>query len=603
MGLFGGVLRHALKGIAVLALLFSAAADAGEKTVWLVRPLYPGQEALVAKIEQSLIAIIPDAQRADEIIGLKELAKHLGGAKLDTLPCLSGEERCADPIDPFVSKLGVDRVVMVQGGQDEAGYNFKVTSYRPGKGETLPASASNAVMDRAFLGAIVKVVPLASTLEVTSTPSGAAVYVDEQKVGVTPLSTQVLPGNRVLKVDLKQHEPVEKALLIQARATGKFDYKLEKVAARLSVSAQPPGTTISIDGQVVGKDKIDRGISPGKHTIRLTAEGYKASEETIEVKPDQQYNMEKALEPIPGADKPTVVVVERKPDEVVTGGTIVSPPAEQKKEEEKPPPTWTEQVYARGTYFYLGFDHTTLLPRTYKTSTGTEDRLALVSRRWGTEGIGRTAFVNSGSPSLPGVSGEFGIMGKYFGITVLGVAVHFAPQALNLSTGTDGSHLDETSGDLRMTEVKSPGDPNFRTDCTNPSTDANCRQPRDISVNLQLYTIRAIHLQLRLAAWRFAFHFAVGPEFRAGYVLENAPTAQIFYKDGFGVLDLLLGFRVGARFHLVEGFFLNAMFNYQQYLYGESAIVARETGPGEYETALFRGPSGIGFNVGVGYAF
>jgi hypothetical protein len=305
MGLFGGAMRHAVKGMLVLALAVSGAAHAGEKTLWLVRPLYPGQEALVAKIEQTLVSIIPEAQRGDEIIGSKELARLLGNAKLEALPCLTGEERCPDPIDPFVSRLGIDRVVMVQGGQDESGYNFKVTSYRPAKGETLPASASNAVMDRAFLGAIVKVVPLASTLEVTSTPSGAVVYVDEQKVGVTPLTTQVLPGNRVLKVDLKSHEPVEKALLIQARATGKFDYKLEKVAARLSVTASPPGTTISIDGQVVGQDRIDRGIAPGRHTIRLTAEGYKAIEESIEVKPDQQFSMEKSLEAIPGADEST----------------------------------------------------------------------------------------------------------------------------------------------------------------------------------------------------------------------------------------------------------------------------------------------------------
>jgi PEGA domain len=597
MGLFRGASRH-VGGVLALALLTSSAALAGEKTVWLVRPLYPGQEALVAKIEQSLVSIIPDAQRGDEIIGLKELGRVIGSTRLDALPCLSGDERCPDPIDPFMQKLGIDRVVMVQGGQDEAGYNFKVTSYRPGKGETLPASASNAVMDRAFLGAIVKVVPLASTLDVTSIPSGAVVYVDDQKVGVTPLSTQVLPGNRLLKVDLKQHEPIEKALLIQARATGKFDFKLEKVAARLSVSATPPGTTISIDGQVVGKDRIDRGISPGRHTIRLAAEGYKQLEETIEVKPDQQFSMEKSLEPIPGADKPTqLVVVERTPDAVVTGGgTTTATP--EKKEEEKPPPTWTEQVYARGTYFYLGFDNTNLLPRSYLTSTGRVDRLGLVARRWGTEGIGRSAYLNSGNTSFPGVSGEFGIMGKYFGITVLGVSVHFNPTPLNVETGTDGSLIDPEGPsqvppvDFRPTEVRSPGDPTQRKVL-----------PRNINVNLQLYTLRAIHLQLRLAAWRFAFNLAVGPEFRAGYVLENAPTAQVFYKDGFGVLDLLLGIRVGVRFYLIDGFFLNAMFNYQQYLYGESAVVIRDLGAGEYQSALFRGPSGIGFNVGVGYAF
>ena len=84
MGLFRGASRH-VGGVLALALLTSSAALAGEKTVWLVRPLYPGQEALVAKIEQSLVSIIPDAQRGDEIIGGKELARLLGNAKLDAL--------------------------------------------------------------------------------------------------------------------------------------------------------------------------------------------------------------------------------------------------------------------------------------------------------------------------------------------------------------------------------------------------------------------------------------------------------------------------------------------------------------------------------------
>jgi hypothetical protein len=607
MGIHRGAMRHVVKGIAALVLCCSAAAYAGEKTVWLVRPLYPGQEALVTKIEQSLVSIIPDAQRGDEIIGIKELARLLGPGRYEQIPCLSGEERCADPTDPFVAKLGVDRIVMVMGGQDESGYNFKVTSYRPAKGESMGASASNAVMDRAFLGAIVKVVPLASTLEVTSIPSGAVVYVDDQKVGTTPLSTQVLPGNRVLRVDLKQHEPVEKALLIQARAIGKFDFKLDKVAARLSVIAKPAGTTISIDGQAVGKDRVDRGIAPGKHTIRLSAEGYKDSEEQIEVKPEQEYNLDKTLEAIPGADKPTnIVVVERKPD-VVVGA--VQPPPEEKKPEEEKPLTWTEQLYKRGNYFYLGFDYVNLLPRAYETSDGQRIRTGLAARRWGNEGIGRAAFIvqDDASKGLPmmGASGEFGIMGKYFGITVVGVSAHFATTPVRVRVGTDGSMLNPDAPnevpptDFRPTEVKSPGDFNTRQRCPTP-TIANCSYPDEIDVNLQMYTLRAIHPQVRLAVWRFQFTLAAGLEFRAGYVLEKAPTVDTYYKDGFAVLDLMLGVRFQTRVYLVDGFFLQGTFQYLAYLWGESGVVYN---PSTQLGDTFRGPSAIGFNAGLGYAF
>ena len=63
--------------------------------------------------------------------------------------------------------------------------------------------------------------------------------------------------------------------------------------------AAPAGTTIFIDGQPLGKDRVDRGILPGQHVIRLTAENHKAFEQTISVKPDEQYVLDKTLEPLP----------------------------------------------------------------------------------------------------------------------------------------------------------------------------------------------------------------------------------------------------------------------------------------------------------------
>ena len=57
------------------------------------------------------------------------------------LACLTGEKKCADPVDALVAGFGFDRVVLVRGGQDESGYHFKVVSYRPATGEDSSSSA------------------------------------------------------------------------------------------------------------------------------------------------------------------------------------------------------------------------------------------------------------------------------------------------------------------------------------------------------------------------------------------------------------------------------------------------------------------------------
>src|SRR4051794_14409249 len=91
----------------VLAILFAFPALA-DKTLWLVRPLYPGQESLVGRTEKALDKLIPTADRSSEIIGRKELAAALGGKVVTDLPCLGADSRCSDPIDLFVASLGFD---------------------------------------------------------------------------------------------------------------------------------------------------------------------------------------------------------------------------------------------------------------------------------------------------------------------------------------------------------------------------------------------------------------------------------------------------------------------------------------------------------------
>jgi hypothetical protein len=182
-------LRNAQWGALSLALILFAVPAHAETSLWLVRPLYPGQEALVARTQSALDRLMVGDARKDAVIGSRELGSSIKGRRGDDVPCFSGDTRCADPIDPFFADLGFDRIVLIQGGQDELGFKFRVASYEPKTGRVSPATATNANLEKALLGAVAKVVPAASTLEVKTTPPGATVFVDDVKVGVTPLST------------------------------------------------------------------------------------------------------------------------------------------------------------------------------------------------------------------------------------------------------------------------------------------------------------------------------------------------------------------------------------------------------------------------------
>lgn len=552
--------RNQVGRAVALTLTLWAGAALAERTVWLVRPLYPGQEALVERTEKALDKLMPGDARKDAVIGKAELASALSGKVAAEVPCFSVDARCADPIDPFVAGLGFDRIVLIQGGQDEAGFKYRVVAYEPATGKVSPASAANANLERALLGAVAKVVPAASTLEVKSTPAGATVYIDDVKVGVTPLSTQVLPGERAVRLDLKLHQPIEETLVIPIRGAAALDRPLEKVAARIVITASPPGTEISIDGQVLGKDKVDRGIVPGEHTIRLVAEQHKAFEQTITVKADQQYALDKTLEPLPGVGVVVTPSTPGKPGEEVVivraDPTPVPPP---------PPPrklTEAEKIYEQKSYFHVSFEVANLAGPT------------LVGTRFGAGGTGRTTVMQpgAGGASLLGASLEYGTFGKYFGVTVIGASYLTNTSVWGASVGyaTDGQR-----------EVKS-------AEGTGPTSIERVR--------LNLGVIRAIQPQFRLAVWRFMFGLQLGFEFRGGQIIGNDPGATTtFYNDGFWVFDLLLAARLNVRFTIVEGLFLHLQGNYSQFIFGVRAT--DESG------GAFNSSSAFGFNVGVGYAF
>ena len=243
----------------------AAAAPASLKTLWVVQPLYPGQELLVSRTEEAMRRLM--ASSTDQLIGVPALSEHLKGKTAD-LRCLTGDEACADPVDGFVASLGLERVVMVKAGQEDTSYRVKVTSYVPQTGETAFAEGVGPALDRALMSALVKVVALASTIEIVTNPPGATVFIDGERVGVTPYEGQVLPGERLVKVEAASHMPAEKKFEVPIRGRLKIDQSLEKVPARIVLAALPAGAAISIDGVKMGVDKVDKAIQPGRNFER-----------------------------------------------------------------------------------------------------------------------------------------------------------------------------------------------------------------------------------------------------------------------------------------------------------------------------------------------
>ncbi|HEX9508514.1 MAG TPA: PEGA domain-containing protein, partial [Myxococcales bacterium] len=224
---------------------------------------------------------------------------------------------------------------------------------------------------------------LASSLEVTSRPPDATVFVDGERVGSTPLSGQILPGERKIRLELGGYKTVESTHSVPVRGQVAVQRDLEKMPSRLILSTSPAGADISVDGKSVGKDRVDQGIMPGRHTIRFAAPGYVPYEVVADIKPNETYSQSKALAP--------------------TGwqSTKLSMEVAQ------------EDIYKRSLSFVVAFE----------TQTLTTSNLDVQARSSGSTARAQKLLTPSpGSARLIGASAELSAHGRYFGLMIVGAA-------------------------------------------------------------------------------------------------------------------------------------------------------------------------------------
>ncbi|MFN0062475.1 MAG: PEGA domain-containing protein [Myxococcaceae bacterium] len=397
------------------AILATSPATATEKSLWLLQPLYPGQEALLPRAEEAVRGLIAPEDRATHVVGAQDflsfLKTSLGADKPPATSCLA-EAQCGNALGSLMTRLGIERVQLIRAGQDETGYRVRLVTYRPKDNQRAATEGTSPTLDKALLGAIVKADQLVSTLEVKSTPAGAVVWVDGEKMGTTPMLTQVLPGERTLRLHLPNYLPLEIKQNVPVRQKLLVDRTLEKVPARLVADVKPESADVLMDGSTLGQGKLDVGILPGTHVFEAKFNDHEPLRIEADVKPGETYTFTGTLQP--------------------TGwGRFKKALGDAQAE-----------IYARDTYLDVAFEWFTL----------NGDRVA--GRRFG-DGVdanSRTARLLSpgAGANLYGVGVEYGRFWRYFGMVWFGLAYGTSsdPWTLEVQNPTPGAETVVTRGDF-----------------------------------------------------------------------------------------------------------------------------------------------------------
>lgn len=145
----------------------------------------------------------------------------------------------------------------------------------------------------------------AGNLLVRSTPAGAAVFVDDERRGVTPLALQNVPlGTRRVRIQRDGFTSEDRQVnLTRARPSRSVDVRLTRLApstrpaspaapartaaartGSLLIESRPTGASIVLNGRPIGTTPMTiDDLSPGTYTVQLQLPTYRPTTTTVRV--------------------------------------------------------------------------------------------------------------------------------------------------------------------------------------------------------------------------------------------------------------------------------------------------------------------------------
>jgi hypothetical protein len=184
----------------------------------------------------------------------------------------------------------------------------------------LPWSATTQLEPRGTTRIFAQLAAIPGRLEIDSAPTGAAVWIDDEDAGTTPLVLEGLtPGWRRIAVTAPDYEGWRSRIEIAAGRTTTERIALAPLPAHLAVVSAGGEASVWIDDQHRGYAPLETHVEPGEHLVRVEADGYRVWERQFSLRPNETRTVNLSLQrPWPDPAKtPTrilAVVVENQED-------------------------------------------------------------------------------------------------------------------------------------------------------------------------------------------------------------------------------------------------------------------------------------------------
>lgn len=231
------------KTVPTLVLLLASAAPARGRLAVVEVDSPPSMMGLSAQLTRMLLQSAGEQGYA--VVGPEELSKRLGLKRYQELQACRGNAGCAS------SKLGgvAPRAVLGTLGRDERSYLVKLWLVDL-ENLSLLAEVDRSILiaSRRLMSDVEAAIPgllrgekeARGTLKLSANVKAAAVWLDGEAVGKTPLTLELKPGKHELRVEKKAHLPVDRLVAVEAGQLVEIEIRLLLKPGEVAEAELPP---------------------------------------------------------------------------------------------------------------------------------------------------------------------------------------------------------------------------------------------------------------------------------------------------------------------------------------------------------------------------
>lgn len=142
--------------------------------------------------------------------------------------------------------------------------------------------------------------PRQGTLVISSTPSGAEVYVEGALRGRTPLSLSLPEGRYGVELRLAGYETYRATVQVRRGETTRLDVRLNPVSrtGTLFLESNPTGAEAYVNGALRGRTPLRLVLDEGTYQVEFRAPGYEPYRATVRVERGRETRVSASLRPI-----------------------------------------------------------------------------------------------------------------------------------------------------------------------------------------------------------------------------------------------------------------------------------------------------------------